>query len=357
MARAESVSALSSKPLKAAFLVDHHAYTFCDILIAGAICGEWSSFIARAHRRRLSGSDPASVDPERAADEVRHFRRARRLEAARDLRTWLADRDLDEEDLVRHARAVAREKDGLPAQPCGPAERYTCAVSAWWPEAVLSGAIERWAAMLQRWVAVSDVSTRSTAASLRSPATGDFARDLAALTDAVRASGVLAVAGADDERIRLLALAYRGYHAWAASAVDESEIRRLVRHNRIDWTWLAYDAVIFASESAAWEAALCVREDGEPLAEVAAHAGAATLRRSARRQDLAPDEGSVLMALGPGEVGGPVVVDGGPRLLLLRHATAPSADDEEVRGLARAELIDGAAAQALAGRARRVAKW
>ncbi len=356
MARAESASALSGKPLEAAFLVDHHAYTFGDILIAAALCGEWRSFIARAHRRWLSGSDPASV-PERAADEVRRFRRARRLEAAEDLRSWLADRDLDEEDLVRHARAVAREQGGLPAQPSGPAEPTNCPASAWWPEAVLSGAIERWAAMLQRWLTVSDVSTRPAAASLRPAATGDLAHDLGTLTDAVSSSGVLAVAGADDERIRLLAQAYLGYHAWAASAVDESEIRRLVRHNRIDWTWLSYDAVVFAGASAAWEAALCVREDGEPLADVAARAGAATLRRSARRQDLTPDEGAALMALGPGEVGGPVVVDGGSRLLLLHHATAPSADDEEVRGLARAELIDRAAAQALAGRARPVGKW
>src|SRR5262249_37587160 len=97
-------------PLEAAvFCFDDQAYTFSDVLVAGALCGEWTSVRARARRRRRLADDPAAGPQERISQAVVAFRRARGLEAASDLRSWLEDRGLGTEDLVRHSRALILE--------------------------------------------------------------------------------------------------------------------------------------------------------------------------------------------------------------------------------------------------------
>ena len=356
MARDEGITALSRKPLEVAFLFDDHAYSFSDVLVVGALRGEWSPFIARTRGRRRQSDDPP---PPAAAEEVVAFRRARRLEAASDLRAWLGERGLDENDLVCHALALARERAGSLPPSSGSVGGHPRSAADWWPEAVLSGDIERWAAVLERWVTASHIGADVAAGGDGPDAAGEeYADRVAALIDAIRESGVLVVAyGADERRIEMLARACLDYQIWAASAVAGPAIDRLIGRKRLGWTWLEYDAVIFKSESAAWEAALCVREDGERLEDVAARADAPVVRRSGRRQDLRLAQDSILMALAPGEVGGPVITDDEPILLRLRQAVAPAARDDEVRQLARAELIDASLAVAAAGRTRRVGKW
>jgi hypothetical protein len=333
------------QPLEAAvFCFDDQAYTFSDVLVAGALCGEWTSFLARARRRQRLADDPAAGTQERISQEVVAFRRARGLEAASDLRSWLEDRGLGTEDLVRHARALILERAGTV-----PPQRRAGEDADWWPEAVLGGDIGRWAQTLERWVVASSLRPR--------PAAG-LAGESDELTAAVRASGVLqAASGVDRPRLATLVHLSLDYRAWAESAVDDVAIERLVRRKHLDWTWLSYDAVTFGSESAAGEAALCVREDGEHLADVAARAGVSAEHRSGRQENVPVTEAAILMTLSPGQVGGPAISDGEPVILMLRQSLVPGAHDGEIRELARAELIDAALEQAAAGRTRRYGKW
>jgi hypothetical protein len=337
------------QPLEAAaFCLDDQAYTFSDVLVAGALCGEWTSFLARARRRQRLAGQPAAGAQQHIAQQVVAFRRARGLEAASDLRSWLGDRGLGAEDLVRHARALSLERAGTVPPPSRPGEIQAEDVD-WWPDAVLGGDIGRWAHTLERWVVAS--SLRPQPAEGRAGASGELAA-------AVRTSGVLKVAsGVDQPRLATLVHLALGYRAWAESAVDDAAIERLVRRKHLDWTWLSYDAVTFSSESAAWEAALCVREDGEQLADVAARAGASAEHRSGRQENMPATEAAILMTLAPGEVGGPAISDGEPVVLMLRQALVPGAHDGEIRELARAELIGAALQQAAAGRTRRCGKW
>jgi hypothetical protein len=192
------------KSLEVAFYFDDSPYTFSDVLVTGALCGEWPLLVARA-RVEEAADDPRTADAERTGDEVLRFRRERRLEAASDLRAWLAERDLDEDDLLRHARAAAaaRQED----EPAGPPGngRMRAADGAWWPAAVLGGAVERWAGTLERWLAARVVQAGQEAGSaVRS--SGTEAALTRSLLDLARASGVLDTArGADARRAGELA--------------------------------------------------------------------------------------------------------------------------------------------------------
>ncbi len=354
------LATLPGSPQEEAFAFEGEQFRLADVLIVGAACGEWSRLVARARRRQAVGladaGDPR-VDPDLTAAQVLKFRREHRLEAAADLRAWLGARHLTETGLLGYARAVAAERAGLvPADGPGPGPADSAAPVAWWPDAVLSGDVARWNTWLEHWV------TASRLLAVRGPgaASVDAVR-VAAIRVAVRDSGVLDVLGPDRAtlaaRAEAVARLLAAYEAWAAAAVDDSAIDRLIRRKRIDWTWLSYDAVSFDSPSAAGEAAMCVREDGEPLADVAARADVPVVRRSSRRQDLPPPEGPALLSVPPGAVAGPVSCVGRPTLLLLRKAVPPARDDGLVREMARADLIQSQLAAAAAGRARRAGAW
>jgi hypothetical protein len=352
------LATLPGSPQEVAFAFDGEPFRLGDVLIAGAACGEWSGLVARARRRQatvLVAADDPRADSDLTAAQVLRFRREHRLEAAADLRTWLGARHLTETGLLGYARAEAAERAGLvPADR--PGAGGGAAPLAWWPDAVLSGAIARWSTWLERWVTAS----RLHAVCESGAAPADAAR-VAAISAAVHDSGVLDVLGPDRAALTARAEAVThlraSYEAWAAAEIDDSAINRIISRKRIDWTWLCYDAVSFDSLPAAEEAALCVREDGEPLADVAARADVPVVRRSSRRQDLLPPEGPALLAATCGTVAGPVSCGGRPTLLLLREAVPPAPDDGLVREMARADLIESRLAAAAAGRTRRAEAW
>jgi len=315
------VAAVSRKSLEVALLFDEEPYTYSDVLVTGALRGEWASLTAR---QRADGGADGSLTGQAAARIV-DFRRAHRLEAASDLRHWLSGRDLDGNDLLRYARGEA----------CG-----------WWAEAVFSGYFGRWAEALERWLIVQRLAGT---------------RHLEADDDTfwlIEASGVLEVAsGTDRQRAGVLARAFGDYQSWAASAISESEIDQLIGRRKIGWTRLEFDELIFTSAAAAAEALACVAEDGESLAAVAARAGTAVTARSAWQEDLPAGIGSLLLALEPGQVGVPSGTGGLPELVRLRAAVPPATDDDQVRELAAAELRRVILAASGAGHIRRVGAW
>jgi hypothetical protein len=354
------LATLPGSPQEEAFAFEGEQFSLADVLIAGAACGEWSRLVARARRRQAVGLADAGaprVDPDLTTAQVLKFRREHRLEAAADLRAWLSARNMTETGLLSYARAVAAERAGLvPADGQGPGPADGVAPVAWWPDAVLSGDVARWSTWLEHWV------TASRTLAGRGPGAAPVkAVQVAAISVAVRDSGVLDVLGPDPAtlaaRAEVVARLRATYEAWAAAEVDDSAIDRVIRRKRIDWTWMCYDTASFDSPSAAGEAALCVREDGEALADVAARADVPVVRRSGRWQDLPPPEGPALLAVPPGAVAGPVSCVGRPTLLLLRKAVPPARDDALVREMARADLIQSRLATAAAGRARRAGAW
>lgn len=100
---------------------------------------------------------------------------------------------------------------------------------------------------------------------------------------------------------------------------------------RLEVDWLELD-----SEAAAREATLCVRNDGETLAAVAAEAGFATKRESMWVED-APQQTWFGKA---GDLVGPMRAAGGFRLCQIVRRIEPSLDDREVSARVDAALLD-----------------
>src|SRR5438034_991307 len=63
------------------------------------------------------------------------------------------------------------------------------------------------------------------------------------------------------------------FAAFCRAAATDAAIEREIESNQLHWIRLRYDAVTFADEDTAGEAALCVRADGDSLGEVAIRVG------------------------------------------------------------------------------------
>jgi transposase-like protein len=318
----------STKSQQIALYFNEEPYTYSDVLVAGALRGEWAKLAARVRaKRQPADREGGPALTSEAAGEIVGFRRLHRLEAASDLRDWLAERDLRNDDLLRYVRGET---------------------GGWWPEAVFSGCFARWADALERWLTVRYMLGSGPG----EPEPGNSP------AEAIEASGVLDVAcGTSERRAEALARAFGNYESWAASAISEGEIERLVGRRKIGWTRLEYDELIFTSDSAVAEAYACVAEDGESVEEVAARAGVPMTARSDWQERLPAQVGSLLLALDTGQVGVPGAAGGPPELLRLRLALSPSAADERIRKRARTELLRAVLTTAGAGRTRRAGAW
>ena len=367
---------------EAALVLDGRTYTLADLVLAAVLSAQWDTFAARVVGR----DEEAQVDAEDVTQGVIAFRRARRLEAAADLRSWLSERDLDQEDLFGFVRSqlaseasqtsAGSETSATPEtsaaseeraeggagprtsapQPTGdgdgPSPAAVTESTPWWPEAVMSGDVERWATTLQHWWAAQALLRE------RGASTPPGSTDRAALLERARSSSAMQVIGpVEDERVRHLVDLSADYHAWRELAIDEADVDRLIRNKRLDWSWYWYDLLLFGTESAVREAALCIRHDGEEIADVVARAGATIESRHTLLQDLGPDERAALVSLAPDELGGPFVVDGRLVLVRLRAVTPPDRDRAETRRAARQELADDALRRFASGKVQRVGRW
>jgi hypothetical protein len=78
------------------------------------------------------------------------------------------------------------------------------------------------------------------------------------------------------------------------------------------------------------EAALCVRDDGMALAEVATHAGAELREHSLVLEDAEGELGEALLSARTGELIGPLVLGDRFALVLVDGKVEPSLDDPEI---------------------------
>jgi len=346
---------------EAALVLDGCTYTLADLVLVAVLSEQWDGFATRVVGRKAG----APIDSGDVTQGVIAFRRARRLEAAADLRTWLSERDVAQDDLFAFVRSrlAAEASTAVEAPPRtaaqNPAEEEAGAKPStssegtpWWPEAVLSGDVERWATTLQHWWAAQALLRA------RGTPTAGTAPDRARLLEQVRASSALRVIGpVEDQRLREMVDLSVDYLSWRDLAIDEPEIDRLITRKRLDWSWYWYDLILFKTESAVREAALCIRHDGEEIAGVVARAGATIESRRILLQDLGPDERAALVSLVPDGLGGPLVIDGRLVLVRLRAVSPPDRHRAEIRQSARQELADDALTRFASGKAQRVGRW
>ncbi len=212
--------------------------------------------------------------------ESARFRYERNLVAGEEMEAWLARWELsvaEWRDYLR--RAMARER--TPSSELAEADDRLV-----WVEAVCSGALERLAA---------DAAARAAAAE--------------ALQE-------------DDLD--------RAFERFLADAVAHDILESLLDIRKADWLRVDCRTLVFDTEPAAREAALCVRDDGMALSEVAAQAVVEIREHSLHLEDAQGELGNALLSARTGELLGPLPLADRFALVLVDDKVEPSLEDPEI---------------------------
>jgi hypothetical protein len=314
------------------FTVDGQVFTRLDVL-------RWAerhdaAFAARVRRRRalaaLAGDDePSETDVEAATS---NFRYDRGLEDAAAMERWLDERALSVDAWWEAIRRTVLE--------AGPP---LVAIDALRDDAVVDeeDSAGEWLADLSATdlldAAVTDVARRAAVAREAggaaeappppgaTPAPGDPIVPWGAL-------GVSATRLAEcDVRLEALAAAWERWHP---GVVTEAALKTAVDHHRLEW--LVVDVVIswWPGADAAHEAIWCVRDDGQPLDDVARDAHV-PFESSVLLLDEAPAAlHDPLLAAASGDIVGPVDAQGRVIVASVRSKRPPSLADAMVRAAA-----------------------
>jgi hypothetical protein len=318
------LGALSERSL---FTVAGETYTWGDALVAAELRGglaglERQTRLGIACLRRLAAEEEGPAPDEVRAAATR-FRHERNLLSAEELEGWLAHHGLSIGDWTGYLRrALLRE---------------------------------RWSGELERIKAEFTVADEEVEAAL--PADAVCTGFLRRAAEQLAADAALAAAGGSVDRTgdrrELLAALAEAAEAHLAGVATAARIEREVGARNLDWMRVEADSLELADAEAAREAALCVRLDGRPLAEVAADSGAPMQQVVLYVEDAEPELRPLLLSARPGELVGPLERGGGRLLLHVRAKTGASADDPELRRRA----ADALAARAVARELRDRVRW
>jgi hypothetical protein len=279
---------------KPVFRVGADVLAWADVVERARATGDWEELEDQV-RHGLAAEREASASEAEVEAAARAFRYARGLLAGDQLDAWLDAHGLTASSWHDYlARMVARE---AAPEAVGGDENPGPYV---WAEGICSGRLQR------------------------------VAHDLAAL-----------VAVAPDAPLDLRDDAYRTF---CAAAATDAAIDREIEANRLEWTRLRYDVVRFADEDSAAEAALCVRADGDTVADVALRVGVELESRHDWLDEVSPQLASRFLAADAGVLIGPVAVEADYVVCLLLEKTPPSVDDDDVRARAGGVVIARAVA-------------
>jgi hypothetical protein len=319
--RAGYVESRASPGERPVFTADGETYTWADVVQAARLRGEWASLERQTRAglaavRRIATGDE-EIDRAALEESARRFRYQRRLLAGDEMAAWLDRWGLKVIDLREYlVRAVLRER--LRNELDETIARYPVADGdvelAIWGEAVFSGLLERAARTLAGDVALAVGSGELPGDAGRAPL-----RTILALADQAR-----------------------------AAAAREDAIEREIAAHQHEWLRIIGLAAEMESADVAREAALWVRDDGQPLAEAAAAAGSEARAFTVDASEIGDDLASALLAARDGELVGPLARDGRFILYLVTRKEPPSQADPGVRRKAVDRLVARAIERAMA---------
>ena len=294
------------------FTVAGLTYAWEDVLLAAELRGELGGLEQQTRqglaclRRLAAEAEVMPAEAVRAAATV--FRYERNLLAAEELEAWLDARGLTVSDWNGYLRRlVLRERwvdelDQIESEYAVGDEDVEAALPA---EAICTGFLSRAAERLAEDAALAD------------------------------ADGAVAD---NPDRGALIAAVAESAEAVRARAPSPPEIERVVASHALEWIRIEAETLELADAEAAREAALCVRVDGRPLAEVADECGVPANAEVFYLADAHPGFQAALVSASPGELLGPFDQGDGQLLLQLLAKVEPSADDPELRRRATAVL-------------------
>jgi len=141
------------------------------------------------------------------------------------------------------------------------------------------------------------------------------------------------------DRAALLDALDAGLESFRRHVATPEHLARQLAVRRLEWIRVRYRYVTLPDPQSAREAALCVREDGMALDEVAAAAHVAVREASAFLDTLGTDFQTRCVGAAPGDVLGPLTDGDGVVLAVLGEKIAPRLDDPGVRQRAEDEVM------------------
>jgi hypothetical protein len=274
------------------FSAGEHDYRWADVVAAARVWSRWDEITRQTGAGLAALERLAEPIAEAELEETRQaFRYARRLLAAEEMEAWLDHWGVSHAGWQGYLRrGLARIRQPEPSGTTAPSEEDV------WAEAVCSRAL----AGLAR-----DLAARVAAAEADGRGAGPVETDLARMEEA-RA-------------------------AFIRAALTPEAAARTLELRSTDWVRLTYSQLEFAARGVASEAALCVREDGLSLSEVADRAGVAVQERESFVEEIGDDLSKTLLSTPPGELAGPLPVPAGFALLRVSEKVAPTLEDPVIQ--------------------------
>lgn len=330
-------------------------YTRLDVALGAMAHNEWAQFERRlteglACEARARAENKAA-DPDALDQAALSFRYERELIAGAEMDAWLDREGLSLDDwlafLVRDVlrRACFDDLEGI-------VERYTPSAKELQGSAVVDGVCSGVFETFQRSCAIR------VALALRA---GDAGRQLsdeqsihaAEATRLMRqhAHWLTTQSPANVEsRLRAMLRIGDRFRLACDEIANPATLSSLLDAQRPELILLDVDTITFATEHAAREAVLCVREDGLSMHDVGVVSRHTVRRERLVVEDLPPELGVRWGAATIGQVLGPRADDGRFEVSMVVARTLPTVDDGRIAVRLRQRAIDMAAARAVRDR-------
>jgi len=280
------------------FSAGEQDYCWADVVHAARIWSRWAEISQQTVTGLVAVARLAEPIGEAELEEAAQaFRYGRRLLAAEEMEAWLENWGLSQADWLSHLRrAIARSRE--PQSETGDAKEEDV-----WAEAVCTGAL----AELAR-----ELAARAAAAEANGTGAGPVEPDLARMDEALT--------------------------AFVQSALTPEAAAKALELRSADWVRLSYAELEFPEAGMASEAALCVREDGLSLAEVAERAGVAVGEHQSFIEEVEGELSKSLLSAPPGDLVGPLRVANGFALLRVNEKVTPTLDDPVIQDRLQEEV-------------------
>jgi hypothetical protein len=302
------------------FSVGSEQYRWDDVILSARLRGEWDDLEKQlrdglACLKRLD-EEEEEIDPDELQAAANDFRYERDLVSAEEAEAWLDRRHLGVEEWMEYIqRALLRQK---------------------------------WAEQLAEISERFPVTTEEIRSHLRAEAicSGHLARFARALAERASAharaleSGWIEHQGQSAEAVRRIRMLEASYRCFCDHVVDPRGLKNQVDSHRLDWIRFDCRYVVFAQEQMAREAALCARDDGTPLDEIAASGGFALQGAVLYLDDIEPSLRDRFLAAERGALIGPLDWDNAYGIFSIMDKVMPTLDDPEIKRRARAALLE-----------------
>lgn len=293
-----------------AFVIDDEPVTWEAVVADARRTGVWRTMEATTREGLACLAADLAAGRAPSSAEVRataaRWRTRRGLTAAEDMETWLARWGLDVRAFLDHVRrTLARDAHPVDAAEVARSHRFEDdrgLGQRMWATAVFSGDVERAARTLAERLAVR----ARMAEEGRAEETEDLDTVWARFREAV---------------------------------VTPAALQDVVQARQLDWVRITGDVMVFGALDAAWEARLCLLDDGATAAELAAEHGIERHHRTWFLADVPEADQPVVLAARRGDVLGPLEHDARWLLMAVAGRTAASLEDAAVRARAEQEVL------------------